>query len=219
MHVIGYLRVSSAMQARSGLGLEAQRSAITGWAKASGHTVEWMADEGESAKSTDRPGLQLALSALADRKADAIVVSKLDRLSRSVHDFSGLLEVAQRQRWGIVALDMGIDTSTMTGRLVAHILVAVSAWEREAIAGRTSDAIQERLARGESWGRTPDLPEATAELIAELSREGHTNAAITRRLNADGVPTARGGTWHPSTVSRVLARLARVAVAAERVAS
>ena len=74
-----------------------------------------------------------------------------------MHDFSGMLAMARTQKWSVVALDMGIDTSTMTGRLVAHVLMAVAEWERDAISARTSDAIRARLARGEDWGRTPTL--------------------------------------------------------------
>ena len=69
MRVIGYLRVSTDEQARSGLGLEAQRRTIAAYATAAGHDVEWVADEGESGKTADRPGLRVALEMLRTRQA------------------------------------------------------------------------------------------------------------------------------------------------------
>lgn len=210
MKVIGYLRVSTDEQARSGLGLEAQRAAITAQATAHGWDVEWAVDDGASARSLDRPRLQAALETLAARRADALVVAKLDRLSRSMHDFSGLLDTAARHRWAVVALDMGIDTSNMTGRLVAHVLMAVAEWEREAIAARTSDAIQARLARGEDWGRRSETPAEVEDRICVLRAEGATYAAIADALTSEGVPTPRGGErWHPATISRILRRRER----------
>lgn len=210
MKVIGYLRVSTDEQARSGLGMDAQRATLQAFANAAGHDVEWVADEGESGKNGNRPGLQMALGMLRKGEADALAVAKLDRLSRSVHDFSGMLRTAQAEKWRIVALDMGIDTSNMTGRLVAHILMAVSEWEREAIGQRTSDAIQVRLARGEEWGRRSLMESATEALIREMRDDGLSGHAIARILNEQAVPTARGGTWHPSTVIRVLKRIDRI---------
>lgn len=210
MRVIGYLRVSTDEQARSGLGLEAQRVTLQAFAKAAGHDIEWVADEGESGKNGNRPGLRMALGMLRKGEADALAVAKLDRLSRSVHDFSGMLRTAQAEKWRIVALDMGIDTSNMTGRLVAHILMAVSEWEREAIGQRTSDAIQVRLARGEEWGRRSLMESTTEAMIREMRDDGLSGHAIARILNEQAVPTARGGTWYPSTVVRVLKRIDRI---------
>lgn len=215
MKVIGYLRVSTDEQARSGLGLDVQRAAINAQATAHGWTVEWVVDDGASAKSLDRPGLRGALETLAARRAEAIVVAKLDRLSRSMHDFSGLLDTAQRQKWAVIALDMGIDTSTMTGRLVAHVLMAVAQWEREAIAARTSDAIQARLARGEAWGRGSETPELVEDRVCALRATGATYAAIAHALTSEGIPTPRGGQrWHPATISRILRRRARTGAVA-----
>lgn len=98
--MIGYLRVSTEEQASSGLGMEAQRDTIQRYADAHGWEVVWYVDEGLSAKSLARPQLQAALTRLhvtpKRRDVDGIVVAKLDRLSRSVHDFSGILKRALR---------------------------------------------------------------------------------------------------------------------------
>src|SRR4051794_12652014 len=114
--MIGYLRVSTEEQANSGLGLDAQRETIQRYADAHGWDIIWYVDEGLSAKSLDRPQLQAALTRLhvipKRRDVDGIVVAKLDRLSRSVHDFSGILKLAAARKWAVVAIDLGVDTST-----------------------------------------------------------------------------------------------------------
>ena len=101
MKVVGYLRVSTREQAESGLGLDAQRRAIEAEAVRRGWEVTWYADEGWSAATLNRPGLTLALRALKRGEVDALVVAKLDRLSRSAVDFGGLLRLATRQRWAV----------------------------------------------------------------------------------------------------------------------
>ena len=121
--MIGYLRVSTEEQANSGLGMEAQRETIQRYADAHNWEVVWYADAGLSAKSLDRPQLQAGLAGLhanrRTRDVDGIVVAKLDRLSRSVVDFAGVLELARARGWALVAIDLGVDTSTPTGELVA----------------------------------------------------------------------------------------------------
>jgi len=101
--VIGYTRVSTEEQGRSGLRLEAQHHAIASHAVSKGWEVISLTDEGLSARSLARPALQEALAMLRDGHADALVVSKLDRLSRSVQDFAGLLAFARKQRWAVNA--------------------------------------------------------------------------------------------------------------------
>lgn len=209
MEVIGYLRVSTDEQARSGLGLEAQRATITRYADLMGWEVTWLCDEGWSGSDTRRPGLAEALGRLQRRDAQALVVAKLDRLSRSVHDFSGLLQTARSQKWAVVALDVSVDTTTLTGELVANILMSVSQWERGIIRQRTSDAVQAKLARGEDWGRRSQMDADVEALIASLRADGLSALRIARRLNTDAVPTVRGGGWHASTVARVLKRVER----------
>lgn len=212
MKVIGYLRVSTDEQARSGLGLDAQRFAITRYAELMGWDVEWIGDEGQSGKDTVRPGLTLALGMLKRGDAQALVVAKLDRLSRSVHDFSGMLNKARKQNWAVVALDLSIDTTTITGELVANILMSVSQWERRAIGQRTSEALRAKQARGERVGRPAALsPEVEARLLL-LRAQGLSFRRIAQALNDEAVPTAHGGAaWHPTTVARILARTERAA--------
>jgi DNA invertase Pin-like site-specific DNA recombinase len=115
MKCIGYVRCSTDEQADSGLGLAAQRAALTTGAASRGWQVTWAEEAGYSSKNLDRPTLQAALAALAKGEAEALVVARLDRLSRSLLDVAGLTELANQQGWAVVALDLGVDMTTPAG--------------------------------------------------------------------------------------------------------
>jgi DNA invertase Pin-like site-specific DNA recombinase len=201
--VLGYARVSTADQVETGHGLAAQEAAISqecatrGW-----ELAEIVRDEGESGKTLDRAGLTHALQAIADGHATGLVVSKLDRLSRSVADFAALLEWFTAASSTLVALDLGIDTSTPGGRLVANVFASVAEWEREVIAARTKEGLRAARASGTriSGPAVSDQPKLQRR-IRRLRTRGHTLQAIADRLNKEGVPTLRGGTeWRPSSI-------------------
>lgn len=205
--LVGYTRVSTEEQGRSGLGLEAQRAAIERFATAHDKEVLWVTDEGVSAKSMKRPGIQTALWMLASGDADGIVVSKLDRLSRSVQDFANLLSDAKKQRWSLTALDIGMDTSTSGGELMANVMAAVAQWERDVISERTSAALRAAQARGVHVGRPATLSKDAELRLYELRALGFSHARVAAQLNAERVPTAHGGAaWHATTVARILNR-------------
>ena len=209
--MIGYLRVSTEEQASSGLGLDAQREAVRNYANAHGWDVAWYEDAGLSAKSLDRPQLQAALSRLNEsarkRDVDGIIVAKLDRLSRSVVDFAGVLEQARAKKWALVAIDLGVDTSTPTGELVANVMMSVAQWERRVIGERTSAAMQAAKRQGRHMGRVSTLPEATGARLLAL-RAVHTLAATADALNAEGLTTATGTLWTTNSVAKAQRRLA-----------
>jgi DNA invertase Pin-like site-specific DNA recombinase len=110
--VIGYVRVSTAEQGTNGAGLDAQRAAIE--AECDRRTWQLIRIEEDvlSGRTLRRPGLQRGLEACRSAEADGVVVAKLDRLSRSLVDFAGLLGEAQAGGWNLVALDLGVDLST-----------------------------------------------------------------------------------------------------------
>ncbi|MGW9629070.1 recombinase family protein [Agromyces sp. NPDC055520] len=211
--MIGYLRVSTEEQANSGLGLDAQRDTIQRYADAHGWDVVWYVDEGLSAKSLDRPQLQAALARLRvipkRRDVDGIVVAKLDRLSRSVHDFSGILKLAAARKWAVVAIDLGVDTSTPTGKLVANVMMSVAEWEREVIGERTSAAMQAAKRQGRHMGRVSTLPQRTGDRLL-LLRATHTLAGTAAQLNTEGLTTATGAPWSPNAVAKVQRRLSPI---------
>jgi DNA invertase Pin-like site-specific DNA recombinase len=140
--VLAYVRVSSAEQAESRGGLEAQRATILAEAERRGwQLVDVIEDAGWSAKDLKRPGIQAALETLRRGQADALVVAKLDRLSRSLLDFAGLMAVAQRQAWALVALDVDVDTSIPAGEAMASLLATFAQFERRLIGQRTREAM------------------------------------------------------------------------------
>lgn len=208
--VLAYVRVSTDEQAASGLGLSDQRAVIKraaierGWID-----VDFISDEGVSAKNLDRPGIASALDQLARGQAGVLVVSKLDRLSRSLLDFANLMDTAKRQGWQVVALDLLIDTSTPSGALMGNVMASFAEFERQLTAQRTSAALQAKKAVGARLGRPRSLDAAIQQRIVEERALGGTLTSIANGLNADGVPTARGGRcWYAGTVAAALRSVA-----------
>lgn len=206
MRLIGYARVSTDEQAAYGYGLGAQETKLREHARRVGADITIMRDEGASGKTLDRPALTRALQHIAAGEADGLVVAKLDRLTRSVIDFAMLLEWFTAAGALLVALDFDLDTGTPSGRLVATIMAGVAEWERGVIAQRTREGLAAARAQGRRVGRPAvgDRPEV-AERIRALRESGMTYQSICDRLNAEGVPTARGaGLWRPSAVQSAL---------------
>jgi DNA invertase Pin-like site-specific DNA recombinase len=207
--VIAYLRVSTEEQGLSGGGIAAQREAIEREAERRRWTeVRWVEDAGFSASTLDRPGIQSALAALSSGEADVLVVAKLDRLSRSVYDFAGLMRRSEDEGWGLACLDLGLDSSTPQGRMMARILAVFAEFEREMISSRTRDGMAAKKASGTlrgRIGRPVRIPESVRTRIQAMRRAGATLAGIAQTLTSEGVPTASGGSsWRISTVDRVL---------------
>ena len=153
--VVGYIRVSTSEQADSGAGLEAQRAAIRSEAERRGwQLVHVFEDAGASGKSLNgRRGLQRALEAIEAGTAEGLVVAKLDRLSRSLLDFAALMERARKGGWNVIALDLGVDTSTPAGEMMASVLATFAQFERRLIGQRTKDALAIKRAQGVVLGR------------------------------------------------------------------
>ena len=204
MNVICYLRVSTDSQQASGAGLGAQRAALEAAALSRGWTVvEWVTDTA-SGKNTAREGFQRALGMLARGEAEALAAAKLDRLSRSVLDFASLMERSRDEGWSVIALDLGVDTSTATGRFMASIIAAVAELERTMIGERTRAAMATLKANGVYCGRPRSVPTSTREWITQARAQGWTYRAIGEHLEASGVMPSRGGQrWWSSTLRRI----------------
>jgi DNA invertase Pin-like site-specific DNA recombinase len=204
---IGYIRVSTDEQGRSGLGLEAQRSAIEAEARRRGWQLTTVYKDVASGRSTNgRPHLEQALKDLADRKADALIVTKLDRLSRSVVDFGSLLKISTRHEWPLVILDQGIDTSTAAGKMLAKMLITISEWEAEAISERTKAALAVARDNGVRLGRARMIDSKTEKRILQLRRSGCSFQVIADTLNEQGWKAPLGGEWTWPTIKRVVRR-------------
>lgn len=206
--VIGYIRVSTDEQGDSGLGLEAQEATIRSACEHRGWQLTEIVSEVASAKTTmRRPLLNAALSALdAKGGPEAIVVAKLDRLTRSVADGGRLFERAKAKGWGIVALDLGVDTTTAAGELVANVMVAVGQWERKVIGERTSAALRAKVARGEPVGRPRTMPDSTLARLSELRGQGMSYTQIADTLNEEGINGSQGGAWFKQSVAQTFKR-------------
>ena len=130
MQAIGYVRVSTDRQAEQGVSLEAQEAKIRAMATVqSAELLDVIVDGGESAKSLNRPGLQRLLALINTGKVQAVIVAKLDRLTRSVKDLCGLLELFEKRKVALISVAESLDTGSAAGRLVITIMGAVSQWE------------------------------------------------------------------------------------------
>jgi DNA invertase Pin-like site-specific DNA recombinase len=222
---VSYIRVSTAQQGRSGLGLEAQREAIARFAEAEGATIVAEYLEIESGKGSDalatRPKLALAL-ADARRRRCPVVVGKLDRLSRDVHFISGLM--AHGVPFLVAELGSDVDP------FVLHLYAALGQKERALISRRTKDALAAAKARGVKLGgdaknllphvakgnaasavvrseRADAHARDVAPMVRELQSSGMSLRLVAVELSGRGYHTPRGGTnWTAAAVQRVLAR-------------
>ena len=202
VRVIGYARVSTGDQEH---GLDAQTFALEQAAqRRSWELLDIVRDAGTGA-NLDRAELYQALQRIADGEADALAVAKLDRATRSLMDFAQLLEWFDRAGATLIALDFELDTSTPTGELIAHIIIAVAQWERKAIGQRTADALASMRARGlkTNAGNVTDDQNLRETIEAMLGR-GMSPNAVAAKLNEIGVPTVRGGKeWRQSAIQRI----------------
>jgi DNA invertase Pin-like site-specific DNA recombinase len=167
--------------------------------------VEVVEDAGYSAKDLRRPGIKAALEVLERGDARALVVAKLDRLSRSMLDFTAVMARAQNQGWALVALDCAVDTTTPAGEAMANVLATFAQFERRLISQRTKEALAVKRAQGVRLGRPRTMPATVRRRIQREHSRGRSLTEIARRLNEAGVPTAHGGAaWHASTVKAAL---------------
>lgn len=203
MKIISYTRVSTEDQAKNGAGLEAQAAALQAEADRRNWQVVPIVDNA-SGKNLRRPGIERALAMLKAGEADGLMVAKLDRLSRSLFDFCDLMRRAHRERWALVALDLGVDTSTPSGEMMANVLASFAQFERRIIGQRTADALAVRRQQGIRLGRPPVLSAELRRRIRRARKAGRSYRQIADRLNRARVPTAHGGArWHASTVRAV----------------
>lgn len=203
--VVGYVRASAPRAAPSELDLGAQEGALR--ANAESRHLPVLAihrDATDPTAKASRPGLSAALDSLAAGNGTVLMVAALDRLTSSLRDATDLMERAEREGWGLVALDVPIDTTTSQGATVARLLSVFAELERKGLGQSTKDALARRRAQGVKLGRPSVLPsEVVARIVAER-RSGAPWAAIADRLEGDGVPTAHGGArWHANTVRKV----------------
>lgn len=219
---VAYLRVSTDKQADHGVSLDAQRAKVEAYASL--YDLELVAvevDAGVSAKTLSRPALDRALGMLRSGAAEALLVVKLDRLTRSVRDLGDLVDrYFMAGRWALLSVSEQIDTRSAAGRLVLNVLASVGQWEREAIGERTAVAMAHKRSVLEYCGgevhygwkvaedgvhvEPHDVEQAVIAVAHELRAEGRSLRGVGAELEARGLLPRNGGRWHASNVKRLL---------------
>lgn len=206
LRALTYGRVSTGKQAESGISLDDQAEKLAEDVEARGWVhVAHLTDPGLSGrKMTNRKGLLDALGRLDRHEADVLVASKIDRVTRSTLDFARLLDQAAKKGWKLVVLDADVDTTTAAGRLLVDVVSAAASFESRRIGERVKSVHAVRRSQGKRAGQAPLLPERVRLRIVADRDNGKSLNGIAAALNDEGVPTAKGGHWHASTISHVL---------------
>jgi DNA invertase Pin-like site-specific DNA recombinase len=205
------------MQVNDGMSLSAQERELRKAALDAGFLeseLELVREEGKSGKSiSGRPALRDSLDRLRTGTANALFVTRVDRLARSTKDFLSIVDHANTNGWRLVMLDLNLDTSTYQGRFVVTIMSALAEMERAIIAERQKDVHKDRRERGLVWGvdlgpRTK-VPENILAMILDWREKKMSYHEIARRLNADKIPTTLGGEWHGSTIRKLVLSISK----------
>ncbi len=214
---LGYVRVSLEKQAADGVSLDAQRARIEAYAKLYEVDLIDVTVETGSGKSLDRPALQRTLVRLAAGDADALIVARLDRLTRSVTDLGALVADAFGPRGAaLLSVTEQVDTRTASGRLVLNVIASISQWERESTAERTRAAMAHLRAQGRHTGgdapfgyrvdrqRLVQVPQEQAAIArARELRADHTLAATAEQLALEGHRARNGRAFTEVQVWRI----------------
>jgi DNA invertase Pin-like site-specific DNA recombinase len=221
IQTVAYIRVSTDKQADHGVSLEAQRDKILTYAKL--YDLDLVAiidDPGSSAKNLEREGLQRALAMLHNGEASALLVTKLDRLTRRVKDLATLIEdFFQDGVYTLLSVCDNIDTRTASGRLVLNVLMSVAQWEREIISERTKESLSFKKVKGEDLGRpkygyvaTDDSinyvehtdEQRLIETIRTLRQQGYAQRKIVEAVTAQGFTTRKGTPLSLIQIQRIM---------------
>jgi site-specific DNA recombinase len=223
MKAAGYIRVSTDEQAREGISLEAQRGKIEAYCKLNDlDLLEIIEDAGRSGKDLNREGIQSLIDRIKGRSIDAVVVYKLDRLSRRVRDTLSLMDLVEKKSVAFHSITERIDTKTAMGKFFLNIMASMNQWERDTISERTRDALHLKIVKNERAGQVPYgwrlgkdgktlVPNRKEQraigLIKDLHGKGYSLREICRELEKEGHQPA-GKKWHPQTVSNILKKVA-----------
>lgn len=212
----GYIRVSTEDQAKEGISLSSQTKKIEAFCTVNDlDLVEVISDEGMSGKDTDRPGLKKLIELSSSNETEAVVVYKLDRLSRKTRDLLYLIEdVFKKGNTRFFSLTEQIDTNTAMGKFFLTMMGATAQMERELISERTKATLQYKKEQGHSLGRIPyGYDRVDGELIKNKNeqnvirkmkrwkKEGKSYRKIAILLNEKGIPSRiKSAKWHDSAV-------------------
>jgi site-specific DNA recombinase len=223
MRLIGYIRVSrvAGREGESFISTKVQRERIKGIAAAQGHSiVDWREDLDQPGSKWNRPGFQAALAAVEAGEADGIAVARLDRFARSVADAARALERLEAVGGSLVAVDLGMDTSTSAGRLMRNVLMALAEFESERVRENWAAAGSHFAARGghvckvapvgylKAQDGRLELDPVAAPIVRDVFRRRGAGASWNElcALLDQRLPRENGGSWSRSTVSSLIAR-------------
>lgn len=223
MKLIGYVRVSSEGQADN-TSLEEQELKIKSYCVALNHElVDIYQDVQSGGKSENRKGLQTAITALLDGKADGLIALKVDRVARNAADLLTLIDkTLQPNNKALVLITEGVDTATATGKLVVTMLAGVAEFEKSQINERTANGKKARAKTSDyANGGAPkfgckadnknlvadDNEQQIIDIIRRHHKSGKSPQKIADFLNKNNLPSKRGGTWSKTTVARVVDRI------------
>jgi site-specific DNA recombinase len=223
VNAIGYVRVSTEEQAREGISLENQRAKIEAYCALHDlGLLEIVEDAGRSGKDLNRDGMQRVMELVRARSVDAVVVYKLDRLSRKVIDTLTLVDLMKKYNVAFHSITDAIDTKTAVGKFFLNIMASLAQMERDLISERTRDALQLKIEKKERAGQVPygyrlrqdgrSLVECEEEqraiaVIRALHGQGFTYRGICAKLQEAGHKPL-GKRWHPKTIMGILRRAA-----------
>ena len=222
---IGYIRVSTEMQVNEGVSLDAQSAKIRAYCELNDLELsEIVCDAGKSAKTTNREGLQKCLSMIASGEAGALVVYKLDRLSRKVLDTLNLISEIESHGASLHSISEKLDTSSALGKFFVNMTAALAQLERDQTSERVTMAMAHKKDEGQHCGAAPfgfemvdkELQRVESQhnaiaIITEMRTNGAALRTIADHLNGEGIPTQRGGKWQASTINNILKREAAAA--------
>jgi site-specific DNA recombinase len=223
MKLIGYIRVSSEGQADN-TSLEDQELKIQAYCTALNHELVGLYKDVQSGgKSDNRKGLQTAIADMLAGKADGLIVLKLDRLGRRASDVLTLIDKElQPNDKALVVIDMNMDTSTPTGKLVLTMLAGVAEFEKSQINERTKNGKKARAKTSDyANGGQPkfghkadnknlvvdDKEQQIIDVIRRHHKSGKSQRQIAEYLNKQGILSKQGKEWSGTTIGRVLTRL------------
>lgn len=215
---ICYSRVSTAEQGDEGHSLDAQEATLRDYCAGRSWEPVVIREVATGTSLRKRPQFRQAIEMLDSGQAQVIVVTKLDRLSRSVIDSLTTLERARRNGWQVVILDLQVDTTTPMGQVFFTISAAFAQLYRDQISENTKAGLKHAKANGTKSGRpigrTREVPDEIIDRIRDLRGEGHSYREIAAMLDAEGLHGPRGGAWHHWSVREALRRADAAARAA-----
>jgi site-specific DNA recombinase len=183
--------------------------------------AEVIEDPGRSGKDLNREGVQRLMDMIKGRRIDAVVVYKLDRLSRRVSTLS-LMDLVEKKSVAFHSITEKIDTKTAMGKFFLNIMASMNQWERDTIAERTRDALRLKIIRNERAGQVPygwtlaedgktllenEGQQKAVSLMSDLRKKGCSLRSICQELETKGHKPV-GHKWHPKTIASILSRIA-----------